>query len=175
MRGDGIQADEVVHVALEERHSHDRCRIDPRGEADEVVLLAGGDELEVGEVREELAEVGACERPRPFARGLGEAVTEPWVHAVDDERRDGDASFRQPVREVRRPRSTVSPRGDATSTNDVSGADKSSSTRSARARKPASIPSNAWKNAIASSMTSPPTTFETVRRNACAATLTAFT
>ncbi len=36
------------------------------------------------------------------------------------------------------------------------------------------MPSNAWKNAMASSTTSPPTTFDTVRRNAWAATFTAF-
>ena len=37
------------------------------------------------------------------------------------------------------------------------------------------MPSKAWKNAMASSNTSPPTTFDTVRRNAWAATFTAFT
>ena len=35
------------------------------------------------------------------------------------------------------------------------------------------MPSNAWKKAMASPSTSPPTTFETVRRNAWAATPTA--
>ncbi len=37
------------------------------------------------------------------------------------------------------------------------------------------MPSKAWKNAMASSITSAPTTLATVRRNVCAATLTAFT
>ena len=37
------------------------------------------------------------------------------------------------------------------------------------------MPSKAGKKAMASSTTSPPTTFDTVRRKAWAATLTAFT
>ncbi len=67
----------------------------------------------------------------------------------------------------------ASRRGDATSTNAVSGEDSSSSTFWARLRKPSSMPSNAWKNATASWTTSVPTTREIVRRNACVATLTA--
>ena len=37
------------------------------------------------------------------------------------------------------------------------------------------MPSKAWKKATASSITSPPTTLATVRRNVWAATFTAFT
>ncbi len=50
----------------------------------------------------------------------------------------------------------------------------SSSTWSARSLKPCSMPSKALKKAMASSKTSAPTTLETVRMNAWAATLTAF-
>ena len=69
------------------------------------------------------------------------------------------------------PSSTASRRGVVTSTNDVSGAPSSVITWLARSRKPASIPSNARKKAITSSMTSRPTTRATVRTNACAAAL----
>ena len=71
--------------------------------------------------------------------------------------------------------SIVSRRGDATSTKAVSSSDSSWSTASARSRKPSSIPSKAWKKAMASSITSAPTTLATVRRKAWAATFTAFT
>ena len=67
-----------------------------------MILLARGNELEVGEVREQLAEVGACERASPFTRRLCEPGAEPRVHPIHDERCDRDAAFGQPVGEVRR-------------------------------------------------------------------------
>ena len=70
--------------------------------------------------------------------------------------------------------STVSRRGEAISTYAVPGAVSSSTTRWERSRKPCSIPSKAWKKAMASRSTSPPTTRAMVRRKAWVARLMAF-
>ena len=67
--------------------------------------------------------------------------------------------------------STASRRGELTITKLLDGSASRASTLVARFRNPSSIPSNARKNATTSSMTSVPTTFDTVRRNRCTAAL----
>ncbi len=59
---------------------------------------------------------------------------------------------------------TASRRGDETRMKAVPGSARRSRTRWARSRNPSSIPSNAWKKAMASVTTSPPTTRDTERR-----------
>ncbi len=86
-------------------------------------------------------------------------VAERRMHAVHDQRLDGDVAARRGARRRTRASSTASRRGEVTSTNACSTARRAAPARSlARSRKPSSIPSNARKNATTSSMTSVPTT-----------------
>ncbi len=68
----------------------------------------------------------------------------------------------------------VSRRGDATRTKAVRSARRRASTSDARSLNPCSMPSKAWKKAMASSMTSAPTTLAMERTKDCAAMFTAF-
>ena len=72
-------------------------------------------------LRVEPAEVGAVERPGPLARRLGEPVAEPRVHPVDDQRPHRRCRPRPAAGRRTSASSTVSRRGDATSTNAVRG------------------------------------------------------
>ena len=69
--------------------------------------------------------------------------------------------------------STVSDRGEVTSTKAVVGRASSRRMCSARVRKPSSMPSKAWKKATASWTISAPATLEMVRSSAWVATETA--
>ena len=87
MANDAEQSFDVVHVAAEERHLHDRHGRDRPDEVGEETAFPPRDRLEIGEIRDELA-------PGRTARGVvvGSRIRrrpECGMDPVDDERVDG--------------------------------------------------------------------------------------
>ena len=146
------------------------------GEAGEVVLLARGDELRSRRGWRR-ARRGRCRRACAARSrvGLGEPVAEPRVHPVDDERLRPRCRPRPAGRRRTCASSTVSRRGDATSTNDGLGVgEQLEHARRPGRGSPAPCPRRPGRTR---SRRRPPRRRRpstTVRRNACAATFTAF-
>ena len=124
--GDLVEAVEVVDVGAQERHPHHRRRGDLLGQPGEVLVLRVGDERRSrpgcrrGPPRSVPARVAARSRS-----GLGQAVGEAGVHAVDDQGRRRGCRASASWSAKKWASATVSRRGDATRTKAVRGSSSS--------------------------------------------------
>ena len=163
-----------MDVAPQERDADDLGVRHLADQGLEMVLLAAGDELEVGQVGVVVADgaspPASSARSRAASARLGakRGCIRLTMSALTAMSASANASAKYTAS------SRVSRRGEATSTKWVTASLSRASTWRARLRKPSSMPWKAWKKAMASSMTSEPTTLDTVRRKAWAAMLAAF-
>src|SRR5699024_3362993 len=89
---------EIVDVAAKERNTNDRCWLHRVAESGEMLLLAVGDEREIGQISIEAAEFGAGEVRGSLSQRLRKAGAEPGMHPVHDQRGDGQLRVGEPFR-----------------------------------------------------------------------------